>query len=82
MKYILVDWPEIQFYMGHPNYRREVYYDSEKGVWFVPETWEDIVPISKEEFIAQGYDEEDYCAESCFENEFDGDIGNLDDALG
>ena len=28
MKYILVDWPEIQFYMGHPNYRREVYYDS------------------------------------------------------
>ena len=46
MKYVLVDCPEIQQYMEHPNYKEEVYYDSEKGVWFVPEEWEDWRPES------------------------------------
>jgi len=40
MKYILVDWPEIQDYMEHPDYPEKVFYDPNKGKWFIPEDWE------------------------------------------
>ena len=40
MKYIKVEWPEIQDYMNHPNYQKEVSYDPDKDCWFVPENWE------------------------------------------
>ena len=40
MKYILVDWPDIQDYMSHPDYNKDCYFDPEKGVWFIPEEWE------------------------------------------
>lgn len=67
MKYVLVSWPEIQQYMEHPNYKEEVYYDSEKGVWFVPENMEEYCPELYYD------DTEEY---------FGGDIGDLDDAMG
>ena len=41
MKYEKVEWPEIQEYMERPDYNSEVYYDSNRGVWFIPETWPD-----------------------------------------
>lgn len=40
MKYIKVTWPEIQDYMNHPDYQKEVSYDPDKDCWFVPENWE------------------------------------------
>ena len=40
MKYIRVEWPEIQDYMFNPRYSEEVSYDSQKNCWFVPEDLE------------------------------------------
>lgn len=40
MKYILVIWPEIQDYMGNPEYKNSVFYDPEKDAYFVPEDFE------------------------------------------
>ena len=40
MKYIKVEWPEIQDYMCNPRYSEEVSYDPNKNCWFVPENWE------------------------------------------
>lgn len=41
MKYIKVEWPEIQDYMFNPRYSEEVSYDSQKNCWFVPEDMEE-----------------------------------------
>ena len=46
MKYIKLEWPEIQDYMHHPNYQEECFYDASRNVWFVPEDWE---PYEEEE---------------------------------
>ena len=40
MKYIKVEWPEIQDYMELPGFQEEVGFDPEKNVWFIPENWE------------------------------------------
>ena len=40
MKYIKVNWPEIQNYMMNPKYSEEVSYDPLKDCWFVPENFE------------------------------------------
>ena len=40
MRYIKVEWPEIQDYMDNPNYPEECYYDSQKNCWFIPEEWD------------------------------------------
>lgn len=37
--FIRVEWPEIQYYMDHPNYKEDCYFDSSKNSWFVPEEW-------------------------------------------
>jgi len=40
MKYIALDWPEIQDYMNNPDYPDKCYFDPDKNVWFIPEDWE------------------------------------------
>lgn len=40
MKYIKVEWPEIQDYMDNPGYPEECYFDPKKNVWLIPEWWE------------------------------------------
>ena len=40
MKYIKVDWPEIQDYMLNPKYSEDCYYDPLRNCWFVPEDME------------------------------------------
>ena len=40
MKYIKVEWPEIQDYMDNPEYPEECFFVSEKNVWFIPDWWE------------------------------------------
>lgn len=40
MKYIKVEWPEIQDYMDSPDYLEECYFDPNKNCWFIPEWWE------------------------------------------
>lgn len=42
MRYILVEWPDIQDYMDNPDYPEKCYFDPNKNVWFVPETWDDL----------------------------------------
>ena len=42
-KYVMIDWPDIQQYMEHPNYPEDCYYDPKRDVWFIPETWKDWV---------------------------------------
>ena len=39
MLYELIEWPDIQYFMDRIDYKEKVYYDSNKGVWFVPEEW-------------------------------------------
>lgn len=39
MKYIKVGWPEIQDYMGNPEYNEECYFDPRKNCWFIPDNW-------------------------------------------
>ena len=39
-KYILVRWPDIQDYMDRLDYPEKCYFDPEKDVWFIPESWE------------------------------------------
>lgn len=41
MKYIRVEWPNIQEYMNHPDWKEGHYYDSHRDSWFIPEDWED-----------------------------------------
>ena len=41
MKYIKVEWPEIQDYMTHPDWKEDHYYDPHKDAWFIPEDWDD-----------------------------------------
>lgn len=40
MKYIKVEWPEVQDYMDNPDYPKECYFDPMKNCWFIPEDWE------------------------------------------
>ena len=40
MKYVKVEWPEIQDYMGNEDFKEECFFDPEKNVWFIPEWWE------------------------------------------
>ncbi len=56
MKYILVTWPEIQDYMDRPDYNENVYFDSRKNIWFIPEEWED---YSEEKYQGEIGDLED-----------------------
>lgn len=41
MRYILVEWPDIQDYMDNPDYPEKCYFDPNKNVWFIPETWDE-----------------------------------------
>lgn len=41
MKYIKVEWPEIQDYMLNPRYSEEAGFDPQKNCWFVPEDMEE-----------------------------------------
>jgi len=67
MKYIKVEWPEIQDYMMREDYNENVFFDPRKNCWFIPASWEE------DEFLAEKYEEEEelWC-----------DIGDLDDAMG
>lgn len=40
MKYIKVEWPDIQEYMDRLDYKEESFFDPMSNVWFIPETWE------------------------------------------
>ena len=76
MKYIKVEWPEIQDYMDNLEYPEECYFDPKKNVWFIPENWEpDYLELKeiKENVFKSLMD--DY-------SELGGDIGDLEDAMG
>lgn len=66
MKYIVVDWPEIQSYMDRPDYKEECLFDPNKNLWAIPETWE-------EELGEQEVNYWDFDGPS---------IGDLEDAMG
>lgn len=40
IKYVKVEWPEIQDYMDNPEYSEKCYFDPKKNAWFIPEWWE------------------------------------------
>ena len=40
MKYIAVEWPDIQYYMNNLNWKEDHYYDPTRDTWFIPEDWE------------------------------------------
>ena len=48
MKYIKVEWPEIQDYMEIENFQEECYFDPNKNVWFIPEWWERELELEKD----------------------------------
>ena len=53
MKYIKVEWPEIQDYMMREDYNKRSYFDPMKNCWFVPAVWE-------EEQYNENYEEESW----------------------
>lgn len=57
MKYIAVEWPEIQNYMGNPEFQEECYFDPMKNTWFIPEDWENDEP----EYGTKEYFDENDC---------------------
>lgn len=40
MKYVAIKWPDVQDYMGLPDFQEESFYDSQKNVWLIPDWWE------------------------------------------
>ena len=67
MKYVKIEWPEIQDYMDNPDYPEKCYFDPDKNVWLIPENWES-------DYRESYYDDtEEY---------WGGDIGDLEDAMG
>ena len=72
MKYIVIEWPEIQDYMERPDYPEECYFDPVKNVWLIPETWIDPYADLSDEELKEEFEEQWY---GC-------DIGDLDDAMG
>ena len=40
MKYVKVEWPDIQEYMEHEGYPEECGFDPVTNVWFIPEDWD------------------------------------------
>lgn len=60
MKYIKVEWPEIQDYMILDQYDPDkVGYDPMKNCWFVPEEWNEVIidlEESEYEIIIKEYD--------------------------
>lgn len=76
MKYVKVEWPEIQDYMSNPEYNEKCYFDPRKNCWFIPDTWEpDYLELKKVKENVFKSLMDDY-------SELGGDIGDLDDALG
>ena len=39
MRYLKVEWPEIQEYMDRKDYPEDCYFDPVKNCWFIPESW-------------------------------------------
>ena len=39
MKYIKVEWDELQNYIDRQDYNENVYFDPRKNYWFIPEEW-------------------------------------------
>lgn len=40
MKYVAITWPDVQDYMGIPEFSQESYFDPRKNVWLIPDWWE------------------------------------------
>jgi len=40
MKYVKIEWPEIQDYMHNEDYLEDCYFDPMKDCWFIPEWWD------------------------------------------
>jgi len=55
MKYIKVEWPEIQDYMSNPEYNEECYFDPRKNCWFIPENWEPDIQFKEPELGTKEY---------------------------
>lgn len=45
MKYSLIEWPDIQYYMGREDFKKKTYFDPSANVWFIPEKWEEDIEI-------------------------------------
>ena len=41
MKYIAVEWPDIQDYMPRLDFKEKCYFDPSKNTWLIPEEWLD-----------------------------------------
>lgn len=55
MKYIKVDWPEIQDFMFREDFSKASYFDSNKNAWFVPDFWEKLLETDEPEYGTEEY---------------------------
>ena len=46
MKYSLIEWPDIQYYMGREDFKKKTYFDPSANIWFIPEKWEEDIEIA------------------------------------
>ena len=70
MKYIAIEWPEIQDYMSRKDFKEGSYFDSTKNVWLIPEVWLDPYTDLSDEELKEEFEY------------WNGGEGDLDDALG
>lgn len=68
MKYIAIEWPEIQDYMSRRDFKENSYFDPTKNVWLIPEAWLDPYADLSDEELKEEF--EYWCG------------GDLDDAMG
>ena len=60
MKYIKVEWPDIQEYMDREDYNENCYFDPRKNCWFVPDFWEDPYKNLTEEELKDIFEDQWY----------------------
>lgn len=45
MRYSLIEWPDVQYYMEKPWFGDKSYFDPIANVWFIPEKLEEDIDI-------------------------------------
>lgn len=51
MKYSLIEWPDVQYYMEKPWFGDKSYFDPIANVWFIPEKLEEDIEIYWEDAL-------------------------------
>ena len=49
MKYVKVDWTKVEKNLNRKDFSGNVFYDSNKNCWFIPDFWEEDELLAEKE---------------------------------